>query len=1097
MKQSLVRVFATVSVVAIALLCRATAHAQPQLVNWRHLSSATGELPVPPVNDGQSGMRVVDLDGDGQTDYLITLWKAQGIVWYRQTGGTFERYVIEPDNLMLSHGERFADIDRDGDIDLIFGQASTGNDIYWWENPYPAYSPSTRWVRRTVRNAGANMYHDNIWGDFDGDGVDEFVSWNQHAKQLLMFEVPANPRTSGQWPATPIYSWADRPEVEYRGIAATDVNLDGLLDFVGGGGWFEYTGGEFIFHEVDPLMSSGRMVAGQIIPGGRPEFVAVQELADGPLRMYEWTGLAWQTRTIIPAVARSHTLELGDINRDGCLDVLFGEMGMATRPPVENPDPLTLILYGDCTGNFRQQTVFVGQGTLEGKLGDIDDDGDLDIIGNTFRHNAPRFDMWINDGYAPVVHPAAGSYSGHAIVSLSSEAEGTIRYTLDGSAPTTTSSTYVGPFVVNRTVTVKAIVVKNGAPLPGVTTAVYEVTPDTIRPSVVSAYGVTSPARITVRFSEPVARASAELPANYTVSGGVAVTSATLDGSLRTVTLETSGLVETTTYTLAVSNVSDLSVAANRVAAGSAREFRAYHLPPASLALWLRADAGTVLNGSAVPTWNDGSGHNRHATQLLHVFQPVLRDAAVNGLPALRFDGVNDFQTLLLPVNGLTGMSVFLVTANRSNQTGGASRGDNAALFWNSSGAWGAVYLSPFQSSVNLRFGTGQTSNNLLYARPATIGAAFTMTASIKSGTVDSLFVGGELVLRQTGRLSTIALTRDVANVARGANDGTFFAGDIAEVIVYTRALSTQERLSVERYLAEKYGLAGGTPSPATGTVTTSVVGSGTVTKSPNEASYAVGTQVQLTAVPVAGWTFTGWSGAFSGTANPVTLTVTGNHSVTATFVKTSSPPASGGAVISDDFSGTSLNTSLWTIVNPIGDATAAVSGGAVRLHLPAGVDHDVWTSGNRAIRLMQPVADADFEVEVKFDSVVGPKYQMQGILVEQEPGTFLRFNVQGDGTSARFFAASFMGGTPTTRLNKTLAAGPRYYLRVAREGTLWRFRYSYDGTIWTTIGTFTQTLTVREVGVFAGNAQGATSPAFTAVVDYFFNTAAPIAPED
>ncbi|GAB3874843.1 hypothetical protein GCM10028824_28770 [Hymenobacter segetis] len=67
-------------------------------------------------------------------------------------------------------------------------------------------------------------------------------------------------------------------------------------------------------------------------------------------------------------------------------------------------------------------------------------------------------------------------------------------------------------------------------------------------------------------------------------------------------------------------------------------------------------------------------------------------------------------------------------------------------------------------------------------------------------------------------------------------------------------------------------------------TLTTAVTGSGTVTKSPNQTSYLSGTSVTLTATPAAGYTFSGWSGAATGTTNPLTVTMTANKSITATF---------------------------------------------------------------------------------------------------------------------------------------------------------------------------------------------------------------------
>ncbi|MCL5282125.1 MAG: InlB B-repeat-containing protein [Planctomycetes bacterium] len=58
----------------------------------------------------------------------------------------------------------------------------------------------------------------------------------------------------------------------------------------------------------------------------------------------------------------------------------------------------------------------------------------------------------------------------------------------------------------------------------------------------------------------------------------------------------------------------------------------------------------------------------------------------------------------------------------------------------------------------------------------------------------------------------------------------------------------------------------------------------GTVTKTPDQASYTPGQTVTLQAVPNAGYAFSGWSGDLAGTTNPATLTMDANKSVTANF---------------------------------------------------------------------------------------------------------------------------------------------------------------------------------------------------------------------
>ncbi len=74
-------------------------------------------------------------------------------------------------------------------------------------------------------------------------------------------------------------------------------------------------------------------------------------------------------------------------------------------------------------------------------------------------------------------------------------------------------------------------------------------------------------------------------------------------------------------------------------------------------------------------------------------------------------------------------------------------------------------------------------------------------------------------------------------------------------------------------------------PPATTYTLTVNTVGQGTVTKSPDQASYAAGSSVNLTAAAAAGWSFSGWSGDLTGSANPASLTMSADKTVTATFV--------------------------------------------------------------------------------------------------------------------------------------------------------------------------------------------------------------------
>jgi hypothetical protein len=220
--------------------------------------------------------------------------------------------------------------------------------------------------------------------------------------------------------------------------------------------------------------------------------------------------------------------------------------------------------------------------------------------------------------------------------------------------------------------------------------------------------------------------------------------------------------------------------------------------------MWLKAGEGITLNGTGVAAWADRSGNNVNASQTVTGSQPLLVSNAIKGNPAVRFDGAADYLTFPLPINGLNGMTIFLVSSCLTDRTGGSSNSETAAIFWNETAWWGSTFLSPFQSNAKFRFGTTQANNNPSYQWPASLGTGYSMTVSKKDSTVDSLYVNGSLVVSQSGKLATTAGIQNTGNLGLGYNN-TFFNGDIAEVLVYQRALTDAERQTVEAYLRSKY----------------------------------------------------------------------------------------------------------------------------------------------------------------------------------------------------------------------------------------------------------------------------------------------------
>jgi regulation of enolase protein 1 (concanavalin A-like superfamily) len=201
----------------------------------------------------------------------------------------------------------------------------------------------------------------------------------------------------------------------------------------------------------------------------------------------------------------------------------------------------------------------------------------------------------------------------------------------------------------------------------------------------------------------------------------------------------------------------------------------------------------------------------------------------------------------------------------------------------------------------------------------------------------------------------------------------------------------------------------------------------------------------------------------------------------------------------SDDFSNTTLDP-RWTILDPLNDGAYGVilpgtGEGYLELSVPEGTTHDLWKTSKQSLRAMQVAQDSDFELEVKYHSQPTQGNQTQGILVEQDEDDWIRFDTYHDGSRLNIFAATTSGGSSTVQIKDSIDSEAGAYLRVSRQGDTWTFDHSVDGSNWLSAGSFNYALNVTSVGPFASNS--GSNPAFASQVDYFFNGAAPIVPED
>ncbi len=385
-------------------------YAQPNIpdIHWKFYSSEKGDLKVPNGGVEQTSDAVFDIDKDGINDFIISeRTHTPSLVWYKKNGKKWSRYIVDAEHLNIEAGSAFCDIDNDGDLDVIFGGDYQSNKVWWWENPYPNYSPEVPWVRHTIKDFGKTQQHDQIVGDFNGDGKPELVFWNQGAATLFLAHIPDNPREAKNWDCIPIYTYSDDSRMEppgemeggnnaHEGLAAADIDQDGITDIIGGGRWFRHIEDDkFQCNIIDASYPYSRCAAGQLIEGGRPEVVLCVGDGIAPMFMYEWQKGTWIRTKLIDKVDHGHSLAILDFNGDGHADIFNAEMRFSKN---NNPGSEFRILLGDGNGKFTYYIIHQGYSDHMSKIVDLDGDGDYDILSKPYGYRAPGIDIWLQNG---------------------------------------------------------------------------------------------------------------------------------------------------------------------------------------------------------------------------------------------------------------------------------------------------------------------------------------------------------------------------------------------------------------------------------------------------------------------------------------------------------------------------------------------------------------------------------------------------------------------------------------------------------------------------------------------------------------------------
>ena len=226
--------------------------------------------------------------------------------------------------------------------------------------------------------------------------------------------------------------------------------------------------------------------------------------------------------------------------------------------------------------------------------------------------------------------------------------------------------------------------------------------------------------------------------------------------------------------------------------------------------LWLRADAGVQTNGAEVTGWLDQSGLGNHAAQGTPANRPAFVENVLNGEPVVRFDGVGDNLVVSdhSSLDNTAGLTIFTVVTP-SNLSGSP----RATVSKRVSSDDNQSYSQFFYSGNTLRTDIDGGAGDRFASSTVFVNGNTYITELVYDGTKAAaqrgvLSVDGSHdVTEDVSSASIPDYASDLTIATLNSGYGNTLGGDIAEIIVYRRALSTNETLSVGRYLEQKYAL--------------------------------------------------------------------------------------------------------------------------------------------------------------------------------------------------------------------------------------------------------------------------------------------------
>ncbi|GGM33212.1 ThuA domain-containing protein [Dactylosporangium sucinum] len=238
--------------------------------------------------------------------------------------------------------------------------------------------------------------------------------------------------------------------------------------------------------------------------------------------------------------------------------------------------------------------------------------------------------------------------------------------------------------------------------------------------------------------------------------------------------------------------------------------------------------------------------------------------------------------------------------------------------------------------------------------------------------------------------------------------------------------------------------------------------------------------------------------GGTAATANAThTYTAPGNFTATLTVtdargakgyatvnVRVEAPNTSCFGARSDDFLGSTLDRTKWTVIRE--NQTFSVSGGSLLLPTAVG---DLYGATNGATNLVvQPAPAGAWQATAKVTLPTTANYQQAGIILYGDDDNYAKLDLLHS-TTRRVEFIRETAGTPRNEGSDSIAAqaGDTFYVRLSSDGTNLTGAYSADGTTFVPVGRSAALAGIANprVGLFALNGN-TTAPVVNAAFDWF-----------